>query len=660
MATPSADSLAVVEEGLRRCPILFPSCSERFVGRESDLVRLGAHLEAHGLAVLSGTGLGAGATRLAIEFAHSHAASYPGGIVWVCYRGSHRKEAAADIIEALDLPTPVYVRFPFVSPDDARATMWRGLAARGASLLVIDGWSQHDDPSDWSAPAGVHVIAVAGQGTTVPGGYAFRVGALDERSVSERLRACGGSSLLPLVTSDALALDVTLSRLERSPLARDAPPVRDAEALLLEAILRLSNSARIVLHVLTLLDAEPVPPALLHAVLTRLREPMLPATACAALDELYAAAIVQRTVFDEPCAHVRILRLAREWKADVGPLREPVLAALVEMLPATAKYVHLGRRVTAHAWRALQDDYEGLAPDALFDEFVELLGAGIRHPIAAAAARKAVARAKARGDERAILRALQALGHALSETRALADAQDVLREAMTLAERVHGRDALEVAEVIEMLRRAIGLGACGDAGPEALELTARALGIYERSWSPDDPRLVGAHMHYALHLAVSKHNEEAAARCDRAMPFLERCDRWHVRQHLLLMGSIFADVGRGVDALNAIERAFQTCRGPDRDRALTATQTAAEVLRKLGRQHEILRRVDEVLSWDEWTSRPEDVITRARLLYIRAGALAQAGDRVEARASAARALPVLAPLYGEEHFMIATLRRLAE
>jgi tetratricopeptide (TPR) repeat protein len=661
VAMPSVDPLVAVEEALRRCPVLFfPSRSERFVGRESDLVLLGTHLDAHGLAVLFGTGLGVGTTRLAVEFAHSHAASYPGGVVWVCYRGSNPKEAAADVIEALDLPTPVYVRFPFVSPDDARATMWRGLGQRGQSLLILDGWSAHDDANDWLSPTGgVHVIAIAQHGILGPGAHTFQVGGLDESSVSDRLGS-RGSSLLPLLTNDALALDVALARLERGPRA-GASPSQGPEGILLEAIVGLSKDARTLLQILTLLDAEPVPLPLLDATLVRLREPMTPDTGRAALDELCMGAIVQRTVFDEPCAHVRVLGLARErWKAELSPLREPVLAALVEMLPASAKYVHLGRRVAAHAWRALACDYEGLVPDTLFDELLERLGAGPRHAIAATAARKAVSRARARDDKGATLRALKALGRALSETRELDAAQDALREAVTLAEVVHGRDALEVAEVIEMLRRAIGLGVCGDAGPEASELTARAHEIYERSWSPEDPRLVGAHMHYALHLAVSNHYKEAAAVCDRAMPFLENCDVWHVTHHLLLMAPIFAEVGRGDEALNAIDRAVRRCRGPERKHTLHAMQVAAEVLSKLERRHEVLRRVDEILSWDEWTSGPEDRVTRARLLFIRAGVLEQAGDHAEARSSAARALPVLAPLYGEEHFMISTLRRLAE
>jgi tetratricopeptide (TPR) repeat protein len=579
VAMPSTDPLAAIEEALRRCPILFPSRTERFVGREFDLVRLGAHLDAHRLAVLLGSGLGAGATRLAIEFAHSHAASYPGGVVWVCYRGSNPKEAAADVIEALDLPTPVYVRFPFVSPDDARTTMWRGLGPRGQSLLVLDGWSAHDDANDWLSPTGgVHVIAIAQHGTPGPGAHAFRVGALDESSVSERLGSLG-SSLLPLLTNDALALDVTMARLEREP-RTEAPLFKGRDAILLEALVGLSKDARILLHILTLLDAEPVPLPLLDAILVRLREPMSPDTARAALDELYEGAIVQRTVFDEPCAHARVLGLARErWKAELSPLREPVLAALVEMLPASAKYVHLGRRVAAHARRALVCDYQGMVPDALFRELLERLSAGPRHPIAVTAARQAASLARERGDEPATLRALKALGRALSETRELDAAQAALREAVTLAERLHGRDALEVAEVFEMLRRAIGLGVCGDAGPEASELTARAHEIYTRSWSSDDPRLVGAHMHYALQLAVAKQYQEAAAVCDRAMPFLENCDAWHVRHHLLLMAQIFAEVGRGDEALNAIERALHVCRGAERNRALNAMQVSTPCMK---------------------------------------------------------------------------------
>ncbi len=85
-----------------------------------------------------------------------------------------------------------------------------------------------------------------------------------------------------------------------------------------------------------------------------------------------------------------------------------------------------------------------------------------------------------------------------------------------------------------------------------------------------------------------------------------------------------------------------------------------EVLEEVGERAHLLRRLQEVLSWGEWTTTPEDLVTRARLLHLQAEALARAENAAAAKEAAAQAVSVLAPLYGEEHRMIASLRRLTE
>jgi predicted ATPase/DNA-binding winged helix-turn-helix (wHTH) protein len=104
-----------------------------FVGRQGELAALGALLSCGTrLLTLVGTG-GTGKTRLAMELAHRHRATFPGG-VWLADLTAARDPAglSASVARALGLQ----------QAQSAREAVGRALSERGRCLLVLDNFEQ--------------------------------------------------------------------------------------------------------------------------------------------------------------------------------------------------------------------------------------------------------------------------------------------------------------------------------------------------------------------------------------------------------------------------------------------------------------------------------------------------------------------------------------
>jgi tetratricopeptide (TPR) repeat protein len=233
----------------------------------------------------------------------------------------------------------------------------------------------------------------------------------------------------------------------------------------------------------------------------------------------------------------------------------------------------------------------------------------------------------------------------LSELRELDAAQSTLREALVLAERLHGAEAIEVAEVLDELRRAIGLAVCGDAGPEELALAQRALAIRERVWGHDAPKLA-PHVHsVALGLAVRGLTDDALPLFERTVALAERdADARMLDGYLDTLANALASKGRVEDAVVATRRALGLRKNEGGMKYVTNSLHAlAHGLSECERLDALLPMLSEVLEWPEWP-RPADretAITLAKVGALRARALDKAGRHEEAAAEGRRALPVL-------------------
>ena len=108
----------------KRPPSTIPSTrgEPRFTGRDAELAELQAGLETDGVVVISGAP-GLGKSRLAREYAHGHAAAYPGGMFFIPF----------------DQPPPVELRSSSATPSDPERLVSRtriNVAARCARSVA--------------------------------------------------------------------------------------------------------------------------------------------------------------------------------------------------------------------------------------------------------------------------------------------------------------------------------------------------------------------------------------------------------------------------------------------------------------------------------------------------------------------------------------------
>jgi len=153
-------------------PVALPPPNPAFVGRTAELERIAAGLAAGRVVAVTGTG-GQGKTQLAVEFAHRHAAAYPGGIFWLVMdppdEGAISGQIAAfhtigglplaDRVAAVQRawadPTPRLLIFDNLE-DPALLRRWAVPPGSGSRILISsrNGF--------WPANSGVQAIALEG------------------------------------------------------------------------------------------------------------------------------------------------------------------------------------------------------------------------------------------------------------------------------------------------------------------------------------------------------------------------------------------------------------------------------------------------------------------------------------------------------------------
>jgi tetratricopeptide (TPR) repeat protein len=659
----------------RRCPILYPRCSPH-VGRERDISRLQEHLSERRVAVIVPAAAGVGATCLAAELAHASSEHYPGGAVWIRHHGSTPKEAAADVVEALELPTSSWLHWPFIGTDHARATMWRGLSSRGRTLIVVEGWPPWADAADWTPPSeSTHVVALGEATTAAAEQTLFRIGQPARGDLEGALRTAVGVSdladrIAELVDGDVLTTAIALARLRdaeaasRGAYAKSLQASAGREGIIVEAFAHLSSDTRTFVMALSCLAASPIPMSLIRALWTSLMPGGSDSELARSLYEVVGHGLAIRTATEEHVLHSRVLATVREQPGTWEPLYGPVASVLAEQLRGLdAMAIHKARRLVMHARHAAWL-LEKFLDASTYDNLLESISASTRPFESSEAARKRVALARSAeplpGPR--TLETLTTLGHALSQLRELPESQSILREALEIAERVHGGESLEVASVIDLLTRAIGLGTCGQSPPEVLELKLRALSIRERAWGPDDSRLQQALWTVALSLAIAERREEAVQLLDRAVAIAER-ERFPYRhQYLVSRASALGSLGRLEEAVADIDRAVALQRESGSPEHVVSTLSCAEeFLLPARRYDDLLARLDAVAEWPELQGGGDAdgrAQARARLRAMRARALHALGRRDEASEAAAAAIQTLEILYGRDDRRLASLRAL--
>jgi tetratricopeptide (TPR) repeat protein len=642
----------------------------RRVGRDTELAEVHDRLARGRLVVLQGAFSGVGASHVASEYGHAHVSDYPGGMVWIPYRCSGAKESAADVVDSLHLPNEGGLRWPYLVAEDSVATMWHDLGRSTKSvLIVLDGFRRPETVEHWRPRhPHIHVIAIADPGASVESGLLLtveRIAAPDVLGAIRRAQPKIGehtcSRLVEALAGDALAIDMALSKLSAETdvdafLAEVTS--RADEAVLTHAIGEQTPEARTVLAALALLDAEPVPVPLLHAIVEGLGDATGRIDAC--LDALVAARLVERTRQGMLVAHARVLVRVLDVS---GGRREAVARALLRVFAET-KDPDARRVLAPHARLAVR---QAAAAPALLSELAVVVSAegASRHAFGTDEAQRGVAFARAAEGEAGgalTLRALNTQGYVLSELRELVEAQKVLRQALTLAEEKHGPESPEVVEALNRLSRAIGLSTCGDPSPEALSLEARALAIHEKLWGSEDPRLAPAVWKLGVGLAVKGRLDEAIPLVERAIKLTENSgDPW-IEKYLDSLANLLASVGRTDDAIDKARRALNLRRQRNIKYVTNTLASVADGLAKTGGSERVIELANEVLGWQEWHKRSESEATlaHARIHELLATTRARLGRHEEAAEDAALALPTLAAWYGPSAPHVLRVRAIAE
>ena len=532
--------------------------------------------------------------------------------------------------------------------------MWHDLGSLNEPvLIVLDGFHGPRTLEDWKPrQPNVHVLAIADPRSAVEEEWLFVVEPLQRADVSAAVRetvpgidARTCDAFADGIEGDALAVDVALGMVTGGntlePLLEEISGA-GRDALLARAVGKQPADARKVLEALSLFDAEPVPLRLAHVLGEELG--LRSETVDAGLEVLVAARLITQTrQGDAVIAHRRVLEKAGGSSAE---RQDPVVRALLRAFSET-KDVQVLRILAPHARRAVR---EGRASRALLSELacaVSQADAG-RHAFGAEEAERAVGFAREADGEAGplTLLALNARGYVLTELRMLVEAQEVLREALALTERLHGPDSLEAVQRLDDLARAIGLGSCGHRPPEVLELEERALAIREKLWGPVDPRLAPACWKVGVALAVESRYENALPLVERAVRLAERSSRGETH-YLATLANLYCQVGRLNDGIATARRALEIHRrAPGFGSVSNTLNAVADGLGKAGRFEEVVELATGVLDWSGWSEAGDErELTRAYIHELLAETYARLGKPEKASEHAAIALPAISAKY---------------
>ncbi len=213
-------------------------------------------------------------------------------------------------------------------------------------------------------------------------------------------------------------------------------------------------------------------------------------------------------------------------------------------------------------------------------------------------------------------------GEELTEKRSLLEAREVLEEAVALAEQLHGPEALEVAAVLGLLRRAMALPRAGEHDPEVFALGERMYLIYERAYGTDDRRMHHPMGDYALSLEVAGRSEEALRLYARAVELAEPLEKGDIVL-LYCHARALAEAQQTEAALRVVDRMLEVeaMEVPGWESCRTFCQLAILALEQFstpdGQQAQsILKYVDQALASDWRDQRGEMLAARERLVRL--------------------------------------------
>jgi tetratricopeptide (TPR) repeat protein len=592
--------LRVEETRLKKCAPPY-SASSASAEPNARAIEVDAILRREGFVLLDGReGRG-----IASELAAMGTERHPGGVAWIFLRGSTTKDACADIVDAFELPCSASPRMPFVGKDGAFSTIWRGLSARPRALIVLDGWNDWSTEADWRRADCADVIAIP----------------------NEPLEPLRGDETAPAIDPAERRLLSILRILDQSIVPKillerivDAIPVVDGEA--------------------------PLRASSLEGLLASMRE----------------RGLLARTLQGEARVAGSTRVACYAWLTPHVPDIEAAAAVLEKLLAATpGDCVHVLRRLGMHAWHLLADAEAFGAKGASVEALIKTLCTREYRLLYADVAKYWLVRVRSEEPEPGArtLDALMLLAGCLRDRRDLVEAQEVLREALPLAEKLHGESSMRLLPIIGLLNNVIGLGICGDATDEQLALAERELAICEKH-CPTAPGLAYMYWGYGLKLAVREENERALPQFERAVAIAVPEDPFR-SDYVLAVASALSDLGKAEEGFEHVDKALAMVRDGDPSRASSPLGVAREILRKhphlLSRFHDL---VTDVLNWPQWTKAEAESADLARVRTYMVFALSSQGRRSEAAPLAEKAIAVLEPLHGSDSRWVKELRAILE
>jgi tetratricopeptide (TPR) repeat protein len=471
--------------------------------------------------------------------------------------------------------------------------MWHGLSSRPRILIVLTSWRESWPQEEWKGTPNVDVIATT-LGTCMP-------------------------------LSDELRLET------------------------------LGVDARRLLDVLVLLDTSIVPRLLLEEIGGIDRRALEPALASLAERNL-----IELTSDREPIVDERVRAAARASAAISAALNDQVAVALDASLRA-APYdcVHALRLVGVHAWRLLVDAERSLWTSPAVRALATTLCKTRYRASYDDIARRVldVAREREPRADAELYDALMLLGGCLRDARELVEGQQIVREALAIAEKMHGPESEALLEPLHLLDNLIGLGICGDATDEQVALDRRMLAIAERARGADDPTLAGAHWSLGLTLAVREEHAAALVEFERAIQIASPHDTFR-KECYRAAAVTLSELGRPDEGFEHVRKALEIQRADDVSYTTIPIGSASEIVRKHPeKMGELLEMVEGVLAWPEWSDPSADQETKGRLMAERVKALVALGRAEEAAPIARTAFAMLLPFYGRDRESMRELER---
>jgi len=266
--------------------------------------------------------------------------------------------------------------------------------------------------------------------------------------------------------------------------------------------------------------------------------------------------------------------------------------------------------------------------------------------------RKTLAAWEAQDADAAILTSvLGRLGSFHFDRADFSDAEPLMRRALTIDEKRHGRDHPVVATRLGTLA---GLLRTIDRLTEAEPLMRRALKIYEQSYGKDDPLVATGLNNLAHLLRATNQLVEAESLTRRALAIDEQSygpDHPNVAICLGNLGLLLQDANQLAEAESPMRRSlaiFERNYGADHPRAVSATTNLAQLLQAAGKPEEAELLMHRALAIGEKSYGPDHPHTATALNNL--ARLLQDTDRPnEAEPLLRRALCIYEQRYGPDH-----------